>query len=106
MIRDIRIKAALNGFIVECGCQTLVAESVERLISGIRAYLLDPKKVENEWMTTALNHEHTVPALTAVRPEPSREEARRESAIRVPRIENTIEDRSPSNECNAGMCAR
>ncbi len=66
MIRDLYIKAALNGFIVQCGCQTLVAESVDRLVAGIKAYLEDPDKVEKIWMSTGLNCKHTSPQLTAV----------------------------------------
>jgi hypothetical protein len=63
MIRDIKIKAVLNGFIIECGCQTLVCEDVDRLTKSINAYFKNPEVVEKEWINTSINSKHTSPQV-------------------------------------------
>ncbi len=59
MIRDISIRAALNGFTVQCGCQQLVFESVDKLIDNLRDYLRDPDKHEKKFLSEAINRKHT-----------------------------------------------
>jgi len=55
MIRDIKIKPVLNGFIVECGCQTLVCEDVDKLTKEINTYFKNPDEVESEWINNSIN---------------------------------------------------
>ncbi len=61
MIRDISIRAALNGFTVQCGCQQLVFETVDKLIDNLRDYLRDPDKHEKKFLSEAINRKHTHP---------------------------------------------
>lgn len=65
MIRSITIKAVLNGFIVQCGCQTLVVDSVDKLVLGIKAYLENPEVVEKEWLNNSINSKHTQSEIPA-----------------------------------------
>lgn len=60
MIRDITIKPALNGFIVHVGCQQLVFDSIDKLLSALGAYLKNPDGVEGFWLEKGLNAKHTV----------------------------------------------
>jgi hypothetical protein len=71
MIRDIKIKPVLNGFIVECGCQTLVCEDVDRLTKSINTYLKNPETIETEWINNSINSkfvQSTIGVLRADRP--------------------------------------
>ena len=48
--RDIVIKASANmGFIIKVGCAQLVARNKIELISGLDAYLNNPKKWEEDY---------------------------------------------------------
>jgi hypothetical protein len=75
MIRDIKIKAVLNGFIVECGCQTLVCEDVDRLTESINTYLKNPDIVEKEWVNKSINSKHTSPPTICATPPTERPQA-------------------------------
>jgi len=44
------IHVVLNGFVVEIGCQTVVAETPEKLKELICNYIDDPVKTEREMM--------------------------------------------------------
>ncbi len=55
MIRDVKITAVLNGFIVQCGCQTLVFESIFKLGNEIVRYYRDPENVEKEYVKNSIN---------------------------------------------------
>ena len=55
MMREIRIKPVLNGFIVTVGCQQVVFPSVETLVSAFKRYQKDPEKVEKEFTESAIN---------------------------------------------------
>ena len=55
MIREIKIKAVLNGYVVNVGCQTLVFQSRQALISELDSYLDQPDLVEKRYRDTALN---------------------------------------------------
>lgn len=55
MIRDIKIKPVLNGFICTVGCQTVVFDSRERLLNDLRVYLENPEMVEQKYQAEAIN---------------------------------------------------
>ena len=46
---EVKIKKAMNGYIVEVGCQTLVFETEGKLINELTRYLNNPGKVEKEY---------------------------------------------------------
>ena len=52
---DITIKAALNGWICQVGCQALVFESKEKMLGEINRYLEMPESVEKEYREHAVN---------------------------------------------------
>jgi transcription initiation factor TFIID subunit TAF12 len=56
-MRDVTIRAVLNGFVVKVGCQEVVFESRERLLSELDRYLTDPNTVEQEYREQAVNKE-------------------------------------------------
>jgi hypothetical protein len=49
--RLIQISEQDYGYIVNVGCQTLVFENMDTLISKLTAYLKDPNAVEESWMS-------------------------------------------------------
>lgn len=55
MLRKITIKSVLNGFIVKVGCQTLVFDDVNVMLSELGKYLLDPDEVEREYLDNSIN---------------------------------------------------
>ena len=55
MIRDIRIKPVLNGFIVDVGCQTVVFDDIDKMILELSKYLREPSEVEFSYLNNALN---------------------------------------------------
>jgi len=62
MLRNIKIEAVLNGFIVECGCQRIAYTSVEGLISDLENYLRDPDGTERRIIKEkGINRKHTLP---------------------------------------------
>jgi len=58
MIRDITIKAVLNGFIVTVGCQQVVFASVEALEKDLGLYLRDPETSEKHYRENSINAKH------------------------------------------------
>ena len=46
---EVKIKCAMNGYIVEVGCQTLVFETQGKLIDELTRYLNNPDKVEQRY---------------------------------------------------------
>lgn len=48
-MRNIKIKRVMNGFVVGCGCQELVFETVEKLLSELKRYLDSPDVTEKEY---------------------------------------------------------
>lgn len=60
MIRDIKIHAVLNAFVVNVGCQTVVFDSIESLAGSIEAYLRFPENTETDWRAGAINARHTL----------------------------------------------
>lgn len=54
-MRTVTIDAALNGFIVKVGCQTLVYSDRRTLLDDLDAYMADPAKKEADMRETALN---------------------------------------------------
>lgn len=63
MLRDINIRPALNGFIVNMGCQIIVFETVDKLVDNLRDYLRDPDKTEKAFMASGINRKHTHPDM-------------------------------------------
>lgn len=60
MIRDIRIEAVLNGFIVAAGCQRLAYTSVDELIADLGSYLREPEATEKRILKDkGINRKHT-----------------------------------------------
>jgi len=55
MIREIRIQAVLNGFVVRVGCQTIVCESKGKLLRELGRYLENPEGVEAEYLKHTIN---------------------------------------------------
>jgi hypothetical protein len=54
-MKDIKIKPANNGWIVEIGCQTFVAENKDKMLSEIGRYIDKPEEVKKEYMESAKN---------------------------------------------------
>lgn len=48
--RDIIIKKVLNGYILKVGCQTVVFEQKNQMLSEIGRYYDNPSLVEKEYM--------------------------------------------------------
>ena len=48
-MRNIKIKRVMNGFVVGCGCQELVFETSEKLLSELKRYLDAPDVTEKEY---------------------------------------------------------
>ena len=57
MKREITIKPVLNGFIVTCGCQTLVFNELAVALTEVDRYYADPVGVEKSYRETAVNRD-------------------------------------------------
>lgn len=57
MIRTIKIAAVLNGFFVTVGCQELVFESRERLLTELDGYLKNPNATEKHYRENAIHRD-------------------------------------------------
>lgn len=55
MFRPLTINAVLNGWIVTCGCQTVVYQDRNQLVSDLNAYLQDPHATEARFLKTGVN---------------------------------------------------
>lgn len=64
MLRPIKIKPCLNGFIVEVGCQTVVFNTPDQLGAEISRFYKDPNKVEQEFIAKRVNDMMANPAPT------------------------------------------
>lgn len=62
--RSIKIIPVLNGFLVEVGCQAVVAKSTNELASQIQRYYENPASVEAEFIKNAVNKTMDVPGVT------------------------------------------
>lgn len=61
-MQEIRIKPAVNGWIIGIGCSTFVAVDKEHMLDEIGRYIDNPKDVEKEYMENAKNKdEHPRP---------------------------------------------
>lgn len=49
-MRNVKIKRVMNGFVVDVGCQTLVFEGAETLLSELKRYLDSPDATEREYI--------------------------------------------------------
>lgn len=61
MIRNIEIRAVLNGFIVQVGCQTVVFDNIAQLQAALYSYLTDPEGTEKKWTKLAINAKYLFP---------------------------------------------
>jgi len=59
MFRPVTITAVLNGWIVTCGCQTVVCQERNQLVSDLDAYLKDPDATEARFLKSGVNQRHT-----------------------------------------------
>ena len=57
MLREITIRAVLNGWIVNVGCQTVVFTDMETMLTEINFYLTRPIAMEEKYKD-AVNYEH------------------------------------------------
>lgn len=55
MIREIKIRPVLNGFLVEVGCQSIVLDSVAKLSAEVSRYYTNPDAIELEYTRNAIN---------------------------------------------------
>lgn len=60
MNRPVKISFALNGFVAEVGCQTLVYNDLTQLLGDLKSYLQDPEATEKRFRATALNTKVTL----------------------------------------------
>lgn len=54
-MKKVVIRPAINGWIVEIGCATVVALSKESMLAEIGRYIEDPAAVEAEYAASAVN---------------------------------------------------
>jgi hypothetical protein len=64
--RAIIIKPVLNGWIVNVGCQDVVFQDLDAMLTGIRKYYSDPAKTEKEYIENKKND-----TMMELRPEPT-----------------------------------
>ena len=60
MNRPVKISFALNGFVAEVGCQTLVFNDLTQLLGDLKSYLQDPEAAETHFRKNALNTKVTL----------------------------------------------
>ena len=58
-MHPIEIKAVLNGWKCRVGCQEVVFTDLNALLASLKDYLIDPIRVEKNWMETAINAKWT-----------------------------------------------
>ena len=58
-MKDIKIKPALNGWIVEVGCKKVVFNSLREMTNEIEAYIKDPEEKEKHYIDNAVNEDKT-----------------------------------------------
>ena len=74
MFRPLSITAVLNGWIVTCGCQTVVYQSREQLLGDLNEYLQFPVETERRFLQQAVNRAHTAGPTDAPPPTPAPDE--------------------------------
>jgi len=52
MPQELRITPVLNGFIVQAGCQTLVYNSSDHIITEFTEWVREPEKIERRYRET------------------------------------------------------
>lgn len=55
MLRDIKIRSVLNGWVVEVGCQTVVFNDLDTMLDGMREYFLHPDEMERYYLENSIN---------------------------------------------------
>lgn len=66
-MKQIKIKPANNGWIVDIGCQTFVSEDKDKMLKEIGRYIDNPTEVEKEYMKNPKNRsEEPVPEAPRV----------------------------------------
>ena len=66
--RSIEINAALNGYIVRVGCQTVVFEDRKRMLENLDGYLTSPTSFEKTFRANAMHTSNDIEPC--VQPEP------------------------------------
>lgn len=61
--RNAQIEVVANGFIVKIGCQKVVAETPEKLLSLITDYLNDPDKAWRKLLENSIAYDCTSPRV-------------------------------------------
>lgn len=54
-MREVKITAALNGWVVQCGCQKLVYVNQESLLADLGAYMKNPAEKEKTMLAMSVN---------------------------------------------------
>ena len=54
-MHNIGITAVLNGWIVTCGCQTLVFDECGSMLRKIKEYMENPEVVEKQYLDSSIN---------------------------------------------------
>jgi len=54
-MREITIRTVLNGFVVQVGCQTVVFENKDTMLTEIGRYISDPDGVEKDYIAKSIN---------------------------------------------------
>ena len=67
MTREITIRPALNGYICQVGCQTVVFQTRALLLVELAEYLEKPELTEQRYLNAALNKPH-LPEMEAPTP--------------------------------------
>ena len=63
-MKEVKIKPASNGFIVNVGCRIFVVESTKKLLKDLERYIKYPNKTEKSYETSAINKELCVVTST------------------------------------------
>lgn len=85
-MKDIRIVAAMNGWVISVGCATVVSMSKDAMLSEIGRYIDNPSAVEKEYAANAVNRDTYIPD------EDSDERPRRSESLRPRERAESAED--------------
>lgn len=60
MNRPVNISIVLNGYVAIVGCQTIVFNDLDCLLTNLKVYLQDPDKAEKQFLVGAKNRKITM----------------------------------------------
>ena len=55
MVREIKVKPVLNGYVVSVGCQEIVFTNLDVLCDEMKRYYSNPQNTENDYLENAIN---------------------------------------------------